>query len=131
QNIDPLLAYRVEKSGTYILQVAGFAHPPEANVKFAGSSSAIYRLTVTDGPLAHHVYPTGVQRGHKAQLEWLGWNLERAGQLHAHSFDASGLFGYANTALVSAPGAPTPLSVIIGDVREQIEIEPDNKPEQA
>ena len=28
QNIDPLLAYRVEKSGTYILEVAGFAHPP-------------------------------------------------------------------------------------------------------
>ncbi len=127
QNIDPLLAYRVEKSGTYIVQVAGFAHPPEANVCYAGSAATIYRLTITDGPLAYNVFPTGVQRGHKAQLRFLGWNLEKDGQVREQPFDASSLAADANEAFVSAPDLQAHLSVIVGDEPEQIEIEPDNK----
>jgi len=131
QNIDPLVAYRVEKSGTYILQVAGFAHPPEANVRYAGSPGAIYRLTITDGPLAQYVLPTGVQRGHQAQLQLAGWNLEQGGGTRELSFDASGIAADASETLVSAPGLQTELSVIVGDDPEQIETEPNNKSDQA
>lgn len=143
QSMDPLLAYRVEKSGTSILQVAGFAHPPEANVKFAGGAAAIYRLTMTDGPLVHHVFPTGVQRGHTAQLQLLGWNLGTAEQPKEQSFAAASLDAqipkYPNTqseanavaAWVSVPGSQAQIPVIIGDMPEFIEAEPNNETNQA
>ncbi len=131
KNIDPLLAWRVEKTGIYILQVAGFAHPPEANVRFAGTPAAIYRLAITDGPLAHHVYPTGVQRGHKAQLQLFGWNLQQAGQPSEHWFDASNLAADIKETRFSVPGIQGEFPVIIGDAPEQIESEPNDKTNQA
>jgi hypothetical protein len=130
KNIDPLLAYQVGRTGTYILQVAGFAHPPEANVKFAGTLAAVYRLTVTDGPIAHHIYPTGVQRGHKAQVQLFGWNLAQSG--HSNKwFDASNLNAAANKEWLSVAGVQGQFSVLVSDAPEQIEIESNNKINQA
>jgi hypothetical protein len=130
KNIDPLLAYRVEKTGTYILQIAGFAHPPEANVKFVGAPSAIYRLSITDRPLAHHVYPTGVQRGYKAQLQLFGWNLEQAGTTNVE-FDASNLSADSKKEWLSVPGVQGRFPVIIGEAPEYVETEPNDKTNQA
>jgi len=130
KNIDPLLAYRVEQTGTYILQVAGFAHPPEANVKFAGTPASIYRLTLTDGPIAHHIYPTGVQRGHKAQVQLFGWNLAQSGH-NNEWFDASNLNPDTKKEWLSVPGVQGLFPVNISDSPEQIEIEPNNKTNQA
>jgi len=130
RNIDPLLAYHVEKTGIYILQVAGFAHPPEANVKFAGTPAAIYRLMITDGPMAHHTYPTGVQRGKKAQLQLCGWNLEQAGQTNEW-FDASNVPAKTAKMLFSVRGVQNQFPIMIGDAPEQIETEPNNKTNEA
>jgi hypothetical protein len=130
RNIDPLLSYHVEKAGVYILQVAGFAHPPEANVKFAGTPAAIYRLAITDGPLAHHIYPTGVQRGHKAQVQLFGWNLEQIGHTNQW-FDASHLTLDEKKACFSVPGVQGQFPMIISGAPEQIEIEPNNSTNQA
>jgi len=132
RNIDPLLAYHVEKTGTYILQVAGFAHPPEANVKFAGTAAAIYRLTISDGPMAHHTYPTGVQRGKKAQLQLFGWNLEQAGQTNEW-FDASNVPAKTAKMSFSVRGVQNEFPVIIGDAPapEVVEAEPNNKTNEA
>ena len=130
RNIDPLLAYHVEATGTYILQVAGFAHPPEANVKFAGTPAAIYRLAITDGPLAHHIYPTGVQRGHKAQVQLFGWNLEQTAHTNEW-FDASNFTAETNMEWFSVPAIQGQFPVSISGATEQIEIEPNNKTNQA
>lgn len=130
KNIDPLLAGQVDKSGFYVLQVAGFAHPPEANVKFAGTPAAIYRLTITDGPIAHHIYPTAVQRGQKAQIQLLGWNLDQTGHTNQW-FDASNLDLQTKKQWLSVPGVQGQFPVIISDTIEQIEIEPNDKTKEA
>ena len=44
-------------------------------MRFAGKESAVYRLTVTDGPYVAHTFPAGARRGAKTELRLLGWNL--------------------------------------------------------
>jgi hypothetical protein len=44
RNLDPELKFTAPAKGRYIIQVAGFVHPPAANVEFTGGSAVIYRL---------------------------------------------------------------------------------------
>ena len=62
QNADPRLTYRVEKSGTYLLQLVAFAHPPQAAVQFTGGKAAVYRLAISAGA------PDGDPQGSKAEV---------------------------------------------------------------
>ena len=74
--LDPLLTYRAARAGNYVVRVTGFGHPPEANVRLAGGKNHFYRLSLTTGPFVRAVYPAGVKRGGKRELQLLGWNLE-------------------------------------------------------
>ncbi|HEY7117419.1 MAG TPA: hypothetical protein VH475_12585 [Tepidisphaeraceae bacterium] len=73
--LDPLLVYRAPAAGTYILRISAFAFPPAADVKLAGGKDAAYRLNLTTGPFVRGACPAGIQRGTKATVRLLGWNL--------------------------------------------------------
>lgn len=42
--IDPRLVYTVETDGMHELHLSAFAHPPQANIRFTGGATALYRL---------------------------------------------------------------------------------------
>ena len=58
ENLDPRLDFRASRDGRHVVQIAAFEHPPKADVRFYGSSSAIYRLTLTvgDQPAPRELY---------------------------------------------------------------------------
>lgn len=74
--LDPVAVHRAEKSGRYLIHVAGFANPPGSEVRFAGSAATVYRMTVTTGPYARAAFPAVVGPG-KSRVRLLGWNLPR------------------------------------------------------
>jgi len=73
--MDPLIAYQVPRSGRYVIEVAGFAHPPSADVRFAGSPATVYRLNVTAGPYARYAFPPVVWASGRQRIRLYGWNL--------------------------------------------------------
>jgi hypothetical protein len=62
RSLDPLLVYPITHSGRYLLQVAGFLHPPSSTVKYTGADSLVYRLHLHQQPVITHSYPTAVSR---------------------------------------------------------------------
>ena len=45
RNLDPFLTFTTAAAGRFTLQVFGFAHPANAEVRLHGSDAAVYRLT--------------------------------------------------------------------------------------
>ena len=123
QSLDPLLACKVEKSGTYILQVNAFAHPPAADVRFAGSAAAVYRLNVTESAVARFFFPVSVQQGHDVKIKIAGWNLDPSSSAvtwKIHSDEAGG------ARFVSVPFGEGKLRLTINDLPHEGEQEPNN-----
>jgi hypothetical protein len=127
-NLDPRLAYRIEKSGTYIIQIAAFAYPPAADVRFTGSASSVYRLTLTDGPFVQYAFPAGVPRGGKTAVQLFGWNLA---QSQIEQADATALPKQNDRLQITGPGLENVLHLAVGDSPELIETEPNDKPDKA
>ncbi|MDG2124752.1 MAG: hypothetical protein P8J87_13690, partial [Verrucomicrobiales bacterium] len=50
--LDPTLSFTAPSTSTYTVQLAAFAHPPQANIRFAGSAISVYRLTLDLAPPA-------------------------------------------------------------------------------
>ena len=122
-NLDPVLAFRIEKTGTYTLQIAGFVHPPKSEVRFTGDKATLYRLTITDGPAVRHVIPV---RGESADaLQWLGWNLGAPGQDNKEGLVIADRRGLSDASMVHR------LRSMPGGEPEQTELEPNNKVEEA
>ena len=121
-NLDPLVAWRVERAGTYTVQVYGFAHPPASDIAAKGSPAYVYRLTVTTGPFARAAFPAGLKRGSQTALNLLGWNLPATPQ----TVDASR--AQPADTLLFLPAAPTgdPLWLDVGDGTELTEVEPND-----
>ena len=128
-NLDALTAWQAERTGTYIVQVLGFAHPPAADVAAKGSAAYVYRLTVTTGPFARFTFPAGVKRGTKSSVSLLGWNLDKASA--TQTVDAT--HAQAAEQLIFLPAALTgdPLWLDLGDANELTEVEPNDTPATA
>jgi hypothetical protein len=124
RGLDPLLAYRAEKGGRHVLQLGAFAYPPKADVKFSGSESSVYRITLTTGPYARYAFPAGVQRGEKATLHLFGWNLGTTGDAIVHQLDASGFSSAIDQTLLAVPGLDNCLRIPVSHHPEELEIEP-------
>jgi hypothetical protein len=75
-SMDPLVVWRVERDGDYVIQVSGHRYPASTELNFAGGADGIYRLHVSDGPVVRHVWPLGVARVEKPRVKVEGWNLE-------------------------------------------------------
>ncbi len=71
ENLDPRLEFRASRDGRYIVQIAAFEHPPKADVRYYGTSSAIYRLTlgVGDEPAPRELYGMAREKAPKSSSE--------------------------------------------------------------
>lgn len=128
-NLDALATWQAERTGTYIVQVMGFAHPAAADIAAKGSPAYVYRLTVTTGPLVRWAFPPGVKRGAKSQVSLLGWNLDKAGA--TQMVDAT--HAQAAEQLLFLPAALTgdTLWLDLGEANELTEVEPNDTPATA
>jgi hypothetical protein len=76
RTLDPVVGYRAPKEGRYILQVFGFDHPANSDVRFGGNGKCVYRLRLSTGAVARYSLPLGVQRGSNAVHRLVGWAVE-------------------------------------------------------
>lgn len=120
QSLDPLLSCKVEKSGRYILQVTAFAHPPGSDVKYAGSSASIYRLTVTQGPFARSAFPISVPRHCKTPVNVEGWNIAADSTRSVWVVDAK------EVGFLPVPLSSGKLRIAVNDLPHASEHEPNN-----
>jgi hypothetical protein len=115
--LDPLLVYRADKAGRYVVRVSAFAFPPAAEVKLAGGKDAVYRLSLTTGPFIKATSPSGITRGHKATLRPIGWNL----QSDRIDVDATAVSAGVDHLFIPVPGGETRLRIEVGEGAEVVE----------
>lgn len=113
--LDPLLVYRAERPGAYVVRIAAFADPPAADVSFAGGANFVYRLSLTTGPFVRRAFPLGVTRGTKSTVQLLGWNLGADGRSEPREVDATQAAAAADHLMIPAPGGEHGLRIEIGD----------------
>ncbi|NBV21487.1 MAG: hypothetical protein EBS05_06130 [Proteobacteria bacterium] len=129
-NLDALIAWQVPRTGTYIVQILGFAHPPASDVSAKGNAAYVYRLTVTTGPFVRTAFPAGVKRGAKSPVTLQGWNLDQATK--TQTVDATQV--PAADQLIFVPALPTgdTLWLGLGDATNDVtEVEPNDTPANA
>jgi hypothetical protein len=73
--LDPRLVFEAPEDGTFVIRAFAFPAVAAASISFAGAETFIYRLMLTTGGYADHVYPLAVRSGAPAQVEVRGWNL--------------------------------------------------------
>ncbi|MES2594449.1 MAG: PPC domain-containing protein [Verrucomicrobiota bacterium] len=128
RNLDPVLNFKAPKAGRYIVQVAGFSHPPSADVRFTGSAAMVYRLHLSASAVVTQVFPQTVTLSGKSEVELIGHNLDPKKTKHA--FESKDIRREGDLALVTPPGAVWPIQVFVSEKAATIEKEPNNTKEQ-
>jgi hypothetical protein len=127
RTLDPFLAWTAPRDGTFVVQTMGFVYPATADVRFTGGDGCVYRLHLTDGPFVRHVLPLAVGRGGKTPVELVGWNLDSPrAEIDGTHFDS-----HATTAALDLPGALADLPMLVSDIREILEKEPNDAADEA
>lgn len=80
-NLDPRLAFTATKNGSYIVRVFGFPSTPGQAIRFNGSPTHLYRLTLTTGPYVTHTVPLAASKANPAPVSVVGWNLPSESKL--------------------------------------------------
>lgn len=129
RNLDPVLAYKVERAGHYTIQVSGFTHPPAADVRFTGGATAIYRLQITTGPAVTHAFPPVIALGARSKLDLRGHNVTAKDG----TFEVDGTRLPVDQAIpaIIVPHALWPIQVVASPVAPTIEREPNNQTKDA
>ncbi len=125
RNLDPVMSYKAEKAGRYLLQLAGFAHPPAADVNFVGGSGITYRLHLSASAAALRVFPAAVSRTSKTKLDVLGSGI--ADKDKTLEFDGSRLVGPID--LIKPQNVIVPVPVAVTDT--SVQREPDTNHDYA
>ncbi len=73
--LDPQIAFTAPRDGTFTVRVFAFPSMPDSSIRFSGSETYIYRLTLTTGPFATHTTPLAVGTGGSQRVKLEGWNL--------------------------------------------------------
>lgn len=129
RNLDPEIVYKAPKAGRYTVQIAGFNHPPSADVRFVASPSIVYRLHLSNGPTVTQVLPAAVAWNGKTEVELRGYNLDASKT--RHTLEAAPLRSLGDTSLAMVPGAIRPIQVLTTEGAVGVEKEPNNTREQA
>lgn len=130
RNLDPQVIYQAPRAGDYTVQLAGFVHPPAADVRFAGGASSIYRLHLSAGPVVTGIYPAAVLAQGKTEIELRGYNLDPKKLRHTIENPAPAARSGELVAL-QVPGAPLPVQALVTAAAAQLEREPNAEPAQA
>lgn len=125
RNLDPVVVYKAPKAGLYTVQLAGFAHPPQANVQFAGAASIVYRLHLSAGPVVTEMYPAAVSMAGKTDVESRGYNLDAKSARQT----VAAIQGHALDEIITLPAANAvqPLQAVVRDKAALVEKEPNNE----
>ena len=129
RNLDPDFVFTAAKAGRHTVQIAGFVHPPQANVSFTGGSTTVYRLHLSTGPVVRHALPAAIAATGKTALQLSGVGLDA--KTSAHSAEAPAGSQPGDVVLLQPPQALQPLQVRVAASAPQAEKEPNEKPEQA
>ena len=122
RTLDPFLAWEAPRDGTFVVQMMGFVYPATAGVGFTGGEGCVYRLHLAGGPFVTSTAPLAVQRGKKTPVALHGWNL---GSAHAE-IDATGIAPGVPSLEFPAGGVLSHLPVLVSDMAEVIEKEPND-----
>lgn len=129
RNLDPLLIFKAPKAGRFIVQLAGFAHPPAADVRFTGGSTLVYRLHLSAGPVVTQIHPAAVAAAGKTEVEVTGHSLDpKKARL---TLEPKDLHREGDLGFVMPPDALQPLQVLVTAKPAAVEKEPNNTREQA
>jgi hypothetical protein len=113
--IDSFLRFVAPKSGRYECRIH--------DIEFGGLQHYVYRLTIRQGPHLETVYPLGGRRGEKVTLQLSGSKLPSEQASVQIPKDADRQFSW------SLPnGTSNSLTLVTGDLPEQLEAEPNNAP---
>lgn len=129
RNLDPDFVFTAAKAGRHTVQIAGFVHPPQANVSFTGGSTTVYRLHLSTGPVVRHAQPAALAATGKTALKLSGFGLDT--KTSAHSAEAPASAQPGDVVLLQPPLALQPLQVRVAASPPQAEKEPNEKSEQA
>lgn len=124
QNLDPLLEFTAPETGTYFLELAAFAHPPEANVNYKSSANSSYRLHLHTGPLATSFTSPAVHANQITKTTLQGLNLNP----NQSQVDLDPKFFHRLGSNITAllPQAIVPIPVAIVSTPLGVEKEPNN-----
>lgn len=125
RSLDPILNWRVETSGTYVLQVFGFAYPADSDLRFSGSPKGVYRLHVATDPVARHAWPLGVSRAVDTRVSWGDWGVSSVSS-EAIEVLASTIAPGAISHSLRIPHREAPLELPVGEGKEWVETEPND-----
>ncbi|HEY0456484.1 MAG TPA: PPC domain-containing protein, partial [Verrucomicrobiae bacterium] len=128
--LDPFLVWTPKKSGTYVIQIFGFAHPPGSDVKFTGGNACVYRLHLTCEPYLRYTLPLGAQRGTNTNLKMFGWNFGSESN-RTIDFDPTKFASDLYRVTLHTPGIEGEVQLPLGDAPETTEQEPNNSPAEA
>lgn len=129
RNLDTDFVFTAAKAGRHTIQVAGFVHPPQANVSFTGGSTTVYRLHLSTGPVVRHAQPAALAATGKTALQLSGVGLDAKTSTYSAEAPAGAQPG--DVVLLQPPQALQPLQVRVATGAPQLEKEPNEKPEQA
>ena len=112
---DPVLFYKVEKDGQYLLDVH--------DVLYRGSQDFVYRVRIGALPYITHVFPLGGRRNSTVKIELHGVNLPNPGMDLALAADSPALRDLS----VSQNGATSnAVPLAVDDLPEMLESEPND-----
>jgi WD40 repeat protein len=117
---DPLVAYRVPADGRYAVRVRDLA--------MAGSDKHFYKLTLGAVPFVTTAFPLSVAVGRDNQVQLVGYNLPAEARVRIPSDKPGEVPLPLDEASYRSRGG---LKVLVTDAAEIVEVEPNDRPEQA
>ncbi|MES2737609.1 MAG: PPC domain-containing protein [Verrucomicrobiota bacterium] len=130
RNLDPRLVYTAPKDGAYTVQLAGFAHPPLADVRFMGGPTVVYRLHLSTGPVVTHLHPAAVATTGKTEVAQMGSGLDT--KKPGLTVDATTLPASSDKVRqIAVVGALQPIQVLAVEKPALLEKEPNHELAQA
>ena len=122
RTLDPFLAWTAPRDGTFIVQTMGFVYPATADVRFTGGEGCVYRLHLTNGPFVRYTLPLAIGRGKRSSMGLIGWNLASP----RAEIDGTHFAANTTTAELDLPGVLSEQPVIVSDIPEILEKEPND-----
>jgi hypothetical protein len=129
RNLDPLVVFKAPKAGVYTVQLAGFSHPPNADVRLAGGIPIVYRLHLSTGPVATELFPAAATLAAKTDFEVRGYGLDAKTSRYSSAPPKGRALG--EVIALSVPNAMLPPQVAVVEKAALIEKEPNNEVAQA
>ena len=98
RGFDPQVTHTAKADGLLLVRAFAFPAMPNSTIGLAGSSTYVYRLTITTGPFLDHVSPAALKNTGANKLRLFGWNIPKSQQTQTIAKGESAIHpdGFAN-----------------------------------